>query len=105
MLAYGRSDMPLTVTAQQAAARQVAQDLFVAGNKTASLSLGDILAAVQAVDSALDTTLGAAVTATSGTTTILQYLNSVLPSPTNTATAAQILTLIARVQDKRAGLI
>ena len=54
---------------------------FVAGNLTANFTLDDLNAAIQAIDTAFDTTLNAAVTAGHGPQTIVQALNSVIPAP------------------------
>lgn len=105
--------MALSPTQQADVARQLARILF--GGQVASLAPqpiitaainhADILAAVQAIDAGFDTALSAAVTATSGTTTVVQYLASTIPAPASGGTAQQKTILACLVLLKRAGLV
>jgi hypothetical protein len=72
---------------------------------TATVNWSDLQAAVAALDAAFDATLSAATTATSGTTTVLQYLASTIPAPASGGTAQQKTILACLTLLKRAGLI
>jgi hypothetical protein len=102
----------LTNAQAQACAAQLAQCLFggqpltlAATLATATVNWSDLQAAVQALDAAFDATLSAATTATSGTTTILQYLAGQIPAPASGGTAQQKTVLACLTLLKRAGLI
>lgn len=82
-----------------------AQKWFVNAQQTAGYTLDDLNTAVQAVDSAFDTTLNAAVSAGHGTQTIVQALNSVIPNPVSGASAQQKAELVCFAIMKRFGLI
>jgi hypothetical protein len=72
---------------------------------TANYNLDDLNAAIQAIDSAFDTTLNAAVSAGHGAQTIVQALNSVIPAPLSGATPQQKAELVSFAIAKRYGLI
>jgi hypothetical protein len=72
---------------------------------TAVYSIDDLGAAIQAIDSAFDTTLNAAVSAGHGPQTIVQALNSVIPAPVSGATNQQKAELVCYAIMKRYGLI
>jgi hypothetical protein len=78
---------------------------FVTGNLTAIYTLDDLNAAIQAIDSAFDTTLNAAVSAGHGPQTIIQALNSVIPAPLSGATNQQKAELVTFAIAKRFGII
>ena len=78
---------------------------FVATNSLANYSIDDLTAAIQAIDSAFDTTLNAAVTAGHGPQTIVQALNSVIPAPLSGATVQQKAELVTFAIAKRYGII
>jgi hypothetical protein len=102
------------VSAQiQACAAQVASHLFQgivaafggATQATASVNWQDLQNAVQAVDAGFDTTLASAQSATGGTTTVINYLASTIPSPVSGGSSQQKTILAIYVLAKRAGLI
>jgi len=78
---------------------------FVATNSLANYSIDDLNAAIQAIDSAFDTTLNAAVSAGHGAQTIVVALNSVIPAPVSGATNQQKAELVCFAIMKRYGLI
>lgn len=78
---------------------------FVVAQATAIYSLDDLKAAAQALDNAFDTTLSAAVTAIGGSTTIINGLAGIIPSPFSGATSSQKTLLCCYVLMKRAGII
>ncbi len=96
-----------TLTAQQIrdTSARWAQKWFGVSNLTANYSLDDLNATITAIDNAFDTTLNAAVTAGHGAQTIVQALNSVIPSPVSGATAQQKAELVCYAIMKRFGLI
>jgi hypothetical protein len=77
----------------------------VATNSLANYSIDDLNAAIQAIDSAFDTTLNAAVSAGHGAQTIVVALNSVIPAPVSGATNQQKAELVCFAIMKRYGLI
>jgi hypothetical protein len=90
--------------------QQVAQSAAIWSNKwfasaTAIYSTDDLAAAIQAIDSAFDTTLNAAVSAGHGAQTIVVALNSVIPAPVSGATNQQKAELVCFAIMKRYGLI
>ena len=95
----------LTAAQQRDTSAHWANINFVAASATAIYTTDDLSAAVAAIDSALDTTLNAAVTAGHGAQTVVQALNSVIPAPFSGATAQQKALLVVYVIEKRAGLI
>lgn len=97
--------MALTTQQKAQVAAVWAMESFVTPNVTAVFNTTDIIAAVTAVDNALDTTLNAAVTAVGGTTTVINGLAAVIPAPFSTATAGQKTLLLNYVLMKRVGLI
>jgi hypothetical protein len=72
---------------------------------TAVYTTDDLNAAIQAIDSAFDTTLNAAVSAGHGAQTIVQALNSVIPAPVSGATVQQKAELVTFAIAKRYGLL
>ena len=72
---------------------------------TAIYNIDDLNAAIQAIDSAFDTTLNAAVSAGHGAQTIVVALNSVIPAPVSGATNQQKAELVCFAIMKRFGLI
>jgi hypothetical protein len=78
---------------------------FVTPNITANFHLGQIQAAIQAVDAAFDTTLSAAVTAVGGSTTIANGLSGQITASMPGATVTQQTLLVCYVLMKRAGII
>ena len=96
-----------TLTAQQIwdTSTVWANKHFVQGGEIATFSMDDLNAAVSAIDTALDTTLNAAVSAGHGAQTVVQALNSMIPAPFNTATAQQKAELLSFAVSKRYGLI
>lgn len=105
--------MALSLPQQTDGARQLAPVLFGANPfnlilqsvQTATVNHADILAAVQQLDTDLDTTLTAATAALGGATTIINGLNASIPSPASTLTAQQKTIILCAVLLKRAGLI
>jgi hypothetical protein len=97
--------MALTAAQLAATAAYWADVAFVQANVTAGFSLDDIQAAAQAIDSAFDTTLSAAVTAVGGTTTVINGLAAAIPAPFSGASAQQKTLLACHVLMKRAGII
>ena len=97
--------MALTAAQQMDCGRYWANVNFVQTNSTAVYSLADLQAAAAALDGAFDTTLSAAVTAVGGSTTVINGLNAIIPSPFSGATAAQKTLLCCYVLMKRAGII
>lgn len=95
--------MALTTNQRLACAQFAAAQLFA--QTVAIYGVDDIQAAIAAIDSALDTTLSAAVTAVGGSTTIINGLASVIPAPVSGATVQQKTMLLVYVVEKRAGLI
>jgi YbbR domain-containing protein len=95
--------MALTTAQRLACAQFAAAELF--RETVAIYGVDDVLAAINAIDNALDTTLATAVTAVGGSTTVIQGLASVIPSPVSGATAAQKTMLLVYVVEKRAGII
>lgn len=93
----------LTGAQQLACAQYAGQQLFAAA--VANFNVADIQAAVVALDAAFDTTLSAAVTAVGGSTTVINGLAGVLPSPFSGATAQQKTLVCCYTLMKRAGLI
>jgi len=82
-----------------------AQKWFVTQNLTAVYTIDDLSAAIQAIDSAFDTTLSQAVSAGHGAQTVIQALNSVIPAPLSGATNQQKAELVCFAISKRFGLI
>jgi hypothetical protein len=78
---------------------------FVAANATANFSIDDINNAVTQIDIAFDTTINQAASAGHGTQTIVQALNSVIPSPFSNASSQQKAELVCFAIMKRYGLI
>jgi hypothetical protein len=78
---------------------------FVAASATANFSIDDINNAVTQIDIAFDTTINQAASAGHGTQTIVQALNSVIPSPFSGATNQQKAELVCFAIMKRYGLI
>lgn len=97
--------MPLTASQLSSVATTASFNLFVNSNKTANYNTGDLVAAAAAIDNALDTSLSAAVTAVGGSTTVINGLANIIPSPFNGATAQQKTMLLCWVAMKRVGLI
>jgi hypothetical protein len=104
--------MPLTAPQQTDCAQQVAAQLFAGLSKTlagvvatASINGADLLAAVQGIDAAFDTTLTTATGQASGATTVINYLASQIPAPASGGTAQQKTVLACWVLLKRANLI
>ena len=97
--------MALTTAQKQAIAQYWALVNFVEPNVTAIFNTADLSAAATAVDNAFDTTLNAAVTAVGGTTTIINGLSAVIPSPFSGASVQQKTLLACYVLMKRAGII
>lgn len=95
--------MAMTALHQQACADWACAQLFV--NSVAHFNRADALAAVQAVDSALDTALSAAVTAVGGSTTVINGLASVLPFPWSTGNVSEKTMIAVAVFLGRAGMI
>lgn len=94
--------MGMTLAQQTDCARQLATGLFQ--GSTATIHHGDILAAVQAIDAAFDTTLTVATASVGGGTTIINALAASIPVPASGGTAAQKTLLAVYVLEKRAGL-
>jgi hypothetical protein len=96
-----------TLTPQQvaSAAATWANKWFVAPNLLANFSTDDLAAAIQAIDSAFDTTLNSAVSAGHGAQTIVQALNSVIPAPVSGASNQQKAELVCFAIMKRYGLL
>ena len=78
---------------------------FVILNTTANYSIDDINNAVTQIDIAFDTTINQAASAGHGTQTVVQALNSVIPSPFSGATTQQKAELVCFAIMKRYGLI
>jgi hypothetical protein len=78
---------------------------FVVPNATAVYSVDDINNAVTQIDIAFDTTINQAASAGHGTQTIVQALNSVIPSPFSGASPQQKAELVCFAIMKRYGLI
>lgn len=104
--------MGMTLAQQNDCARQLAQQLFAGVGRalqgvlaTAPINHNDLLAAVQALDAAFDTTLTNATAQSSGGTTVQNYLLGQIPSPASAGSATQKATLACYVILKRAGLI
>lgn len=97
----------MALTSQQKAqvAATWAMAVFVVPNVVANFNTDDIVAAVTALDNALDTTLNAAVAAVGGTTTIINGLAQIIPAPFSAASASQKTILLNYVLAKRVGLI
>jgi hypothetical protein len=95
----------LSAAQQQQVATLWANEHFVAPNAIAVFTTTDIIAAVQALDNAFDTTLNAAVTAVGGTLSIIQGLNAAIPAPFSSASVQAKTTLCTDVLMARAGLI
>lgn len=98
--------MALTLAQQQSCARQLAQAFFVSGNITAGQHFGDLVAAVQGLDNALDATLNQGVAAFGGATTVINALAASVTAPAaGSWTAAQKSMIGAYVLEFRAGLL
>lgn len=103
----------LTPSQQADAAAQSANVVFgnglpgflAQGGAVASVNTADLLAAVQAIDAAFNTTLSAAVTAVGGSTTVYSGLAKAIPSPVSGLTAIQQTLIVCLVLLKRAGAI
>lgn len=95
----------LTAAQQLAVGAYWANINFVGAGVTANYSLADLQAAAAQLDTDLDTTLAAAVTAVGGSTTIINGLAATLPAPFSGATVAQKTLLLCYVLMKRAGII
>lgn len=96
--------MALTLAQQQDVARRWIVDWFVAQNVTANLGYDDVLAAMQALDTCLDTALNAQSPAWVTTSTLLVNLNNALPANFKAnATTNQKLAVLGYVLFKRAG--
>ena len=78
---------------------------FVAAQATATFNIDDINNAVTQIDIAFDTTINAAASAGHGTQTVVQALNSVIPSPFSGASTQQKAELVCFAIMKRYGLI
>lgn len=90
--------MPMSEADRTATARQLAKDIFVSINDTATLSTADLKAAVDAIDDTFD-----AVMSTLDTTkTIEGALKAALPEPfKSTSTVAQKGAILAAVAIKK----
>lgn len=97
--------MALTTPQKQSVAQVWAVQNFVTPNITANFNTADLVAAATAIDNAFDTTLSAAVTAVGGSTTIINGLAQVIPSPFSGASVQQKTLLACYVLMKRSGLI
>lgn len=97
--------MALTTPQKQSVAQIWALQNFVTPNLVANFNTADLVAAATAIDNAFDTTLNAAVAAVGGTTTIINGLAAVIPSPFSGANAQQKTLLACYVLMKRAGII
>lgn len=95
----------LTNTQQAKVAAFWANVSFVQAKVTANYSLDQIMTAVNAVDSAFNTTLSAAVTAVGGATTIVAGLSAQITASMPGASAQQQTLLVCHVLMARAGLI
>jgi hypothetical protein len=95
----------LTAPQVQQVAALWALNNFVGPNITANFNVGDISAAVSALDAAFDTTLTAAVAAVGGSTTVINGLAAIIPAPFSGATAQQKTLLCCYVLMKRMGII
>jgi len=96
--------MAMTPEAQNRCARFVCNQAFPPGT-TATFHFGHALAAVQAVDAALDVTLNQAVVAVGGGVTVINALAMQIPAPWNTGSAAQQALIGVAVFMGRGGLI
>ena len=95
--------MAMTALHQQACADWACAQLFA--SSVAHFNRADALAAVQAIDNALDTTLSAAVIAVGGSTTVINGLAAVLPSPWSTGSVQEKTMIAVAVFLGRAGMI
>lgn len=95
--------MAMTATHQQLCANIACARLFV--NAVAHFNTTDALAAVQAVDAALDATLSQAVVAAGGSTTVINALAAQLPAPWSTGSTAEKTMIAVVVFEGRGGLI
>lgn len=90
--------MPMSEAQRTATARQLAKDIFVSINATATLTVADLKAAVDAIDDALETVMSTMDT----TKTIEAALKAALPEPFNgTSTTAQKGAILAVVALKK----
>ena len=96
--------MALILSKQVQVAQWVCQQVF-GGTAVATHTVVDALAAVQAVDSAFDTTLTNAVAAVGGSTTIINGLAGVIPAPWSTRSAADKVMIGVGVLLARGGLV
>lgn len=95
--------MAMTAAHQQICAIVACGRLFA--NSVAHFNTADALAAVQAVDAALDATLTQAVTAAGGGTTVINALAAQLPAPWSTGSVAEKVMIAVVVFEGRGGLI
>lgn len=93
----------LSPTDQIAVSRVLAAALF--STAVATINHSDILAAVQAIDNAFDTTLTNAVAAVGGSTTVINGLAAVIPAPASGLSAPQKTIMACYILLKRVGLI
>lgn len=97
--------MALNATQLASVAATAALNFFVNSNQTAIYNTADLIAAAQALDSALDTPIGTASAAVGASTTIINGLASIIPAPFSAATTQQKTMLFCWVNMKRAGII
>lgn len=95
----------LTAQQQQQTAAYWAFESFVRPNVTANYPLDHIVAAVAAIDAALDTTFTIALAAVGGNTTVVNGLSMQITASMPNATAQQQTLLVCYVLMKRAGII